>query len=295
MRKPLFEGAGVAIITPFKNDEVDLEKLGELIEFQIDNGTRCIVICGTTGEASTMPDAEHIATVKFAVDAVRGRIPVIAGAGSNDTKHAIYLSKALQDTGADGLLSVTPYYNKTTQSGLIAHFKAIAEAVDLPIILYNVPSRTNLNIMPTTLGELSKVENIVGVKECNLEQVAENVNCCEKDFVIYSGEDANVLPLMIWGGMGVISVMANLIPKDTQDMCAKFLAGDYAGAREISLKTIDLVKALFCEVSPIPTKEAMNQLGMEVGDCRLPLVEISPAGRETVRKALRKYGLLSGD
>jgi 4-hydroxy-tetrahydrodipicolinate synthase len=292
MRKPVFLGAGVAIITPFKGEEVDFDKLGELIEFQIKGGIDCIVICGTTGEASAMPDAEHIATVRFAVEKTKNRVPVVAGAGSNDTKHAVELSKSLEALGVDALLSVTPYYNKTTQRGLIAHFSAVSSAVKLPVILYNVPARTNLNIAPETLGELSKIENIVGVKECNLDQVPAVINACEKDFYVYSGEDANILPLMSWGGKGVISVMANIIPRDTHDICAKFLEEDLEGARRISLKTINLVKALFCEVSPIPTKEAMNQLGMDVGQCRLPLVEISPAGRETVRKALVEYGLL---
>ena len=292
MRKPVFVGAGVAIITPFNDNGVDFDKLEELIEFQIKGGIDSIVICGTTGEASTMPDEEHIETVRFTIEKVKGRVPVIAGAGSNDTKHAVELSKRLEDTGVDALLSVTPYYNKTTQKGLIAHFKMIANNVKLPIILYNVPSRTNLSIAPETLAELSKTENIVGVKECVLDQVGLVANLCEKDFAIYSGEDANILPLMVWGGIGVISVMANIIPGDTRDICAKYLAGDIEGARKISLKTLNLVKAVFCEVSPIPIKEAMNQLGMNVGAGRLPLVEISQGGRETVRKALVEYGLL---
>ena len=291
MRKPVFEGAGVAIVTPFADNGVNYEKLEELIEFQIKNGIDSIVICGTTGEASTMPDEEHVAVAKFAVDAVRGRVPVVAGAGSNDTRHAIDLSRTLEEVGVDALLHVTPYYNKTTQAGLVAHFTATAQAVKIPIILYNVPGRTNLNMMPETLAELSKVENIVGVKECNLDQLAASINYCESDFAFYSGEDANILPLMLWGGKGVISVMANIIPRDTHDLCAKYFAGDIDGARKIALKTIDLVKALFCEVSPVPTKEAMNQLGMGVGICRLPLIEISAGGREAVRKALAQYGL----
>ena len=292
MRKPIFTGAGVAIVTPFKDDGVDFEKLEELIEFQIKGGIDSIIICGTTGEASTMPDAEHISTVKFTIDKVNGRVPVVAGAGSNDTRHAVDLAKALEAVGADAILAVTPYYNKTTQRGLVVHFNTMAAAVKLPVILYNVPVRTNLNIMPETMAELSKTENIVAVKECNLEQVGADVRYCEKDFTIYSGEDANLLPLMSWGGKGVISVMANIIPGDTHDICAKFISGDIEGAREIALKTLSLVKALFCEVSPIPIKEAMNQLGMNVGLCRLPLVEISSGGRETVRAALKEYGLI---
>ena len=294
MRIPVFVGAGVAIVTPFKGDGVDFEKMEELIEFQIKGGIDSITVCGTTGEASTMPDKEHVETVKFTVEKVNGRVPVVAGAGSNDTKHAIELSKKIESVGVDALLSVNPYYNKTTQKGLVAHYKMIAASVKLPIILYNVPARTNLNILPETMGELSKIENIAGVKECNLDQVGDVINCCEQDFAIYSGEDANILPLMVWGGIGVISVMANIIPKDTHDICAKYFAGDIEGARKISLKTLNLVKALFCEVNPIPVKEAMNQMGMNVGVGRMPLVDISPSGRERVRKALDEYGLLKG-
>ena len=291
MRKPVFKGAATAIITPFDKDGVNFGKLGELLEYQIDQGIDAIVICGTTGEASTMPDVEHVATVKFTVDKVNKRIPVIAGAGSNDTKHAVELSKKLEAAGADALLAVTPYYNKTTQKGLIAHFGASAKAVKLPFILYNVPSRTNLNIAPETLGELSKTENIVGLKECNLDQAPEVITKCEKDFAIYAGDDGIVLPLMAWGGLGVISVVANLIPKDIHDLCARYFAGNIEGAREIALGTFSLFRALFCEVSPIPVKEAMNLMGFEVGGCRLPLVGISENNRNIVKGALEAYGL----
>ena len=295
MRNPVFKGAATAIITPFKAEGVDFEKLAELLEFQIREGIDAIVICGTTGEASTMPDKEHVATVKFTVEKVKKRVPVIAGAGSNDTKHAIDLAKMLEDAGADALLSVTPYYNKTTQRGLVAHFSASAKAVRLPFILYNVPSRTNLNIAPETLGELSKVENIVGVKECNADQVPETINKAEKDFAVYAGDDGIALPLMSWGGLGVISVMSNIIPKDMRDLCAKYFAGDVAGAREIALRSFALFRALFCEVSPIPIKEAMNMMGFAVGECRLPLVGISESGRKAVKAALAGYGLIAGD
>ena len=292
MRKRIFTGAGTAIITPFTETGVNYEKLEELLEFQIKNATDCIVICGTTGEASTMPDEEHVAVVKFAVDTVKGRIPVIAGAGSNDTKHAIDLSKSLEAVGADALLSVTPYYNKTTQKGLIAHFSFIADQVNLPIILYNVPSRTNLNINPETQAELSKIENIVGIKECNLDQVGEAMNRCEKDFAFYSGEDANILPMLAFGGLGVISVMSNIIPRDTHDICANFFGGNIAEARAIQLRTLQLVKALFSETSPIPLKEAMNLIGMQVGSCRMPLVSITEGNKKLLTEALEEYGLL---
>ena len=292
MRKPVFKGAATAIITPFDKDGVNFTKLGELLEFQIEQEIDAIVICGTTGEASTMPDAEHVATVKYTVDKVNKRVPVIAGAGSNDTNHAIELSKKLEAVGADALLAVTPYYNKTTQKGLIAHFGASAKSVKLPFILYNVPSRTNLNIAPETLGELSKTENIVGVKECNLDQAPEDILKCEKDFAVYAGDDGIVLPLMGWGGLGVVSVVANLIPKDIHELCARYFAGNIEGAREIALRSFPLFRALFCEVSPIPVKEAMNLMGFEVGECRLPLVGISENNRKTVKGAMEAYGLI---
>ena len=292
MRKPLFKGAATAIITPFTEDGVNFGKLAELIEFQIKGNIDAIVICGTTGESSTMPDAEHVAAVKFTVDKVNKRVPVVAGAGSNDTHHAVELAKKLEAVGADALLSVTPYYNKTTQGGLVAHFNKQAGAVKLPVILYNVPTRTNLNIAPATLAELSKTENIVGVKECNADQVPDTLLKCEKDFTIYAGDDGIVLPLMSWGGLGVISVVSNVIPKDIHDLCAKFFAGDLEGARAIALGTFQLFRALFCEVSPIPIKEAMNQMGLAVGQCRLPLVGISEGGRKTVKEALAAYGLI---
>jgi 4-hydroxy-tetrahydrodipicolinate synthase len=291
MKKCIFTGSGVAIVTPFTDDGIDFEKLGELIDFQIENKTDCIVICGTTGEASTMPDAEHISAIEYTVKKVDGRIPVIAGTGSNDTKHAIELTKKAEAVGADGILSVTPYYNKTTQRGLYEHFKLIAQAIKIPVILYNVPSRTNLNIDPKTIQQLSEIENIIGIKECNINQVAETINLCGDDFSIYSGEDALVLPLLSLGGKGVISVMANIIPADTHNLVKSFLDGDIETARKIQLKTVNLVKALFCEVSPIPVKTAMNLLGMNVGKIRLPLVEMSEKNADLLKKALIEYGL----
>jgi 4-hydroxy-tetrahydrodipicolinate synthase len=292
MKKCIFTGSGVAIVTPFTNDGIDFDKLGELIEFQIKEGTDAIVICGTTGEASTMPDDEHIAAIEYTVKKVAGRVPVIAGTGSNDTRHAIHLSKRAEEIGADAILSVSPYYNKTTQRGLYEHFKAVAENIGIPMILYNVPSRTNLNINPDTIKKLSEIDNIVGIKECNLNQVAETINLCGSDFTIYSGEDGLVIPLMSLGGKGVISVMANIIPRDTHDMAAKYLAGDIEEARKLQLKVTELVKALFIEVSPIPVKEAMNLMGMDVGKCRMPLVDMSEANKQVLIKAMQNYGLI---
>lgn len=292
MKKCIFTGSGVAIVTPFTNDGVDFEKLGELVEFQIKQGTDAIVACGTTGEASTMPDDEHIAVIEYVVKKVNGRVPVIAGTGSNDTRHAIHLSQQAEKVGADAILSVTPYYNKTTQKGLYEHFKAIALNIGIPIVLYNVPSRTNLNINPETIKALSELENIVAIKECNLNQVGEIINLCGPDFTVYSGEDGLVVPLLSLGGKGVISVMANIIPKDTHEMVVKFLQGDVIGSRELQLKTLNLIKALFVEVSPIPVKEAMNLMGMNVGICRMPLVEPSEKTTDVLKSALKEYGLV---
>jgi len=292
LKKCIFTGSCVAIVTPFTDDGVNFEKLGELIEFQIREKTDAILICGTTGEASTMPDDEHISVIEYAVKKVAGRLPVIAGTGSNDTKHAIHLSRRAQEVGADAILSVTPYYNKTTQKGLYEHFKAIAESISIPVILYNVPSRTNLNINPETIKQLSEIDNIVGIKECNLNQVGEVMNLCSSDFTIYSGEDGLVVPLMALGGKGVISVMANIIPRDTHEMATRFLNGDIEGSRHLQLKALELIKALFIEVNPIPVKEAMNLMGMNVGKCRMPLVDMSENNRNILIKAMKNYGLI---
>lgn len=292
MKQPLFKGSCVALITPFTQDGVDYQKLEELIEWQIREGTDSILICGTTGEASTMPDSEHMEVIRFAVEKIAGRVHVMAGTGSNDTKHAIELSQYAESVGADSILTVTPYYNKTTQEGLYRHFKAIAESVKVPVVLYNVPSRTNLNINPETLKRLSEIPNIVAVKECNLSQVAKTRLLCGDDLVIYSGEDGNIVPVMALGGMGIISVMANIIPADTHKMVEAFLEGDLQTSRSLQIKAINLVDALFCEVNPIPVKAAMNMMGMNVGECRMPLVEISAKGREILRNALSEYGLI---
>ncbi|TWH45816.1 4-hydroxy-tetrahydrodipicolinate synthase [Sporomusa sp. KB1] len=292
MRKPLFTGSAVAIVTPFTDNGVDYPSLAKLIEFQIQNGTDAIVICATTGEASTMPDDEHIATIKFAVETVNKRVPVIAGTGSNDTRHAIELSKAAEAVGADGLLSVTPYYNKATQKGLYKHFKLIADSVTIPIILYNVPSRTNLNINPETIEALAKIDNIIAVKECNLGQVGDVVNLCGEDFFVYSGDDNSVLPVLSLGGQGVISVMANIIPQDTHNMVAKFFEGDCKGAIKLQLQTLNLIKALFSEVNPIPVKAAVNLLGFTAGQCRMPLTELEDHNLELLRSEMKAYGLI---
>lgn len=292
MKRLIFTGSGVAIVTPFTNDGVDFEKLGELIEFQINNLTDCLVICGTTGEASTMPDDEHIAVIEYAVKKVNKRIPVIAGTGSNDTRHAVHLSKRAEEVGVDAVLSVTPYYNKTSQRGLYEHFKTIANSISIPVILYNVPSRTNLNINAETVHQLSKIENIVGIKECNLNQVGDIINLCGNDFTVYSGEDGLTIPLLSLGGKGIISVMANIIPRDTHDMVMKYLAGDVTGGRKLQLGTLNLIKALFSDVSPIPVKAAMNLMGMNVGSCRMPLVDMNEKNLDILSNELKEYGLI---
>ena len=292
MKSPLFIGSAVAIITPFNDNGVDYDTLGDLIEFQIKNSTDAIVICGTTGEASTMPDEEHIAVVKFTVDKVNKRVPVIAGSGSNDTRHAIKLAQELEKAGADALLAVTPYYNKATQKGLYQHFAMTAESVKIPIILYNVPGRTNLNINPETMQELAKINNIIGVKECNFEQIGEIINLCGPDFAIYSGEDSMVLPYLSMGAKGVISVMANVIPQDTHDMVMKFLAGDVNIAMATQLKVLNLVKMLFCEVNPIPVKAAVGLMGYKVGDCRMPLTNLEGEKLTKLEAEMKNYGIL---
>lgn len=292
MKKLLFAGSGVAIVTPFTEDGINFTKLGELIEYQIKEKTDAIIICGTTGESSTMSDEEHKAAIKYAVDKVAGRIPVIAGTGSNDTRYCIELSKYAEDAGADGLLLVTPYYNKATQKGLVEHYSLVAKNVKIPMILYNVPSRTGLNILPETLKALSEVENIVAIKEAsgNISQVAEMAALCGDNMYIYSGNDDQVVPLLSLSGKGVISVIANIAPRDTHDMVLKYLEGDVKGSMDLQLKMIDLVKSLFIEVNPIPVKEALNMLGFEVGRCRLPLTDMSEKNAEMLKNSLRKYG-----
>jgi len=292
MKTKIFEGSGVAIITPFNEKGIDYNKFEELIEWHISEGTDAIIVCGTTGESATLPMEEHKALIKFCVDKVNHRIPVIAGAGSNDTRHAIHTSQYAESVGVDGLLSVVPYYNKTTQKGLYAHFEAIAHSVSTPIILYNVPGRTMIDMSPAIVKELSQLDSIVAIKECNFNHIGELRNLCGPDFAIYSGEDDKVLPTLAMGGQGVISVMANIIPKDTHELCARFMAGNLEGARAIQLKVLDLVKALFIEASPSPIKEAMNTIGMQVGDCRLPIVPMEAHNKAILVEALKQYGLI---
>ena len=296
MKKPVFTGAAVAIITPMRADgSVDFEELGRIIDDQIDNGTDAIVICGTTGESPTMTDEEHTACIRYAVKKTAGRVPVIAGTGSNDTKYAIWLSRQAQEDGADALLLVTPYYNKTSQTGLIAHYTAIADAVDLPCILYNVPSRTGCNLTAASLKQLAKHPNINAVKEAsgNISQVAEIAAACGEELNIYSGNDDQIVPLLALGGKGVISVLSNVAPRYTHDICAKWFAGDTAGSLAMQLAALPLCKALFADVNPIPVKWAMNRLGWHAGACRLPLVDPNEAVQAQLDSALRAFGLLS--
>lgn len=291
-KTPIFKGAGVAIVTPFKGpagETVDFDKLGELIDFQIDNGTDAIIICGTTGESSTMPDEEHLSVIEYAVQKTAGRVPVIAGVGSNDTRHAIALSQKAESLGADGLLSVTPYYNKATQAGLYEHFRVICESISLPVVLYNVPGRTGVNINPETLERLCKIPNVNALKECNLNQVSEVRAHCGDELNLYSGEDGQVCMMMGAGGLGVISVVSNVFPRIMHDMVMKYLEGDTAGSWALQSKCQNLIKALFCEVNPIPVKEALNILGYKVGPCRMPLCAMQPENRAKLEKALKEF------
>lgn len=292
----IFEGAGVALVTPFKeNGEINYSKLEQLVEDQIAGGTDSIIVCGTTGEAATLTHDEHIREIRFVCDIVNGRIPVIAGTGSNCTATSVYLSKCAEEAGADGLLLVSPYYNKSTQKGLKVHFTEVAEAVKLPILLYNVPSRTGINIAPETIVELCKeVENIVGVKEAsgNFSSIAKIASMSNGWVDLYSGNDDQIVPLMSLGGKGVISVLSNIAPAKVHEMCEAHLKGDVAKSCKMQLEAIPLIEALFCEVNPIPVKEAMNMMGMEVGPYRKPLVEMDPQNKERLRRELVNYGLL---
>ncbi len=292
----IFKGAGVAIVTPMKeNGEVNYEKFAEMIEFQIANGTDAIIVCGTTGESSTLTHEEHLDVIKYCAEKVAGRIPVVAGTGSNCTETAVYLSQEAEKYGVDGLLLVSPYYNKATQNGLYTHFKTVAESVKLPIILYNVPSRTGCNILPDTVIRLCHdVENIVGVKEAsgNISQIARLAAKAKGTVDIYSGNDDQIVPILSLGGKGVISVLSNVAPKETHEICAKYFAGDVEGSRELQLRAMDLCDALFCEVNPIPVKKALNLMGMEAGSLRLPLTEMEEANAAKLEKAMREFGVL---
>lgn len=292
----IFTGAGVAIITPMKeNGEVNYEKLGELIDFQIQNSTDAIIICGTTGEASTLTHEEHVEAIRFTADYVRKRVPVVAGTGSNCTQTAIYLSKEAQAAGADACLVVTPYYNKATQNGLIAHYTAIAKSIDLPIIMYNVPGRTGCNILPETAVKLAKeVDNIVAIKAAtgNMAQEVKTMALAEGCLDMYSGEDGLIVPLMSIGAKGVISVLSNIAPKQTHEICAKFFEGNLQESARLQFEALDLVNALFCEVNPIPVKHALNLMGMEAGPLRMPLGAMEQPNLERLKKAMADYGLL---
>ena len=292
----IFTGAGVAIVTPFNPDgSINYNKLEELIDFQCNNGTDSIIICGTTGESPTLSELEHIEVIKKAVEFTKGRVPVIAGTGSNATYTAIDLSREAVEAGADGLLVITPYYNKATQGGLIKHFTAIADAAKAPIIMYSVASRTGVNIAPETAATLFKnVDNIVGIKEAsgNISQVAKIMNLTDGKMDLYSGNDDQIVPVMSLGGIGVISVLSNVAPQYTHDICAKYLAGDVKGSLEMQLKAIPLIEQLFCEVNPIPVKKALNLMGFEVGGMRMPLTELTPANTEKLSQAMREFGIL---
>ena len=292
----IFTGAGVALITPMNDDgSVNYEKLRELLEFHVANKTDAIIICGTTGEASTLSDEEHLECIRFACEVINKRIPVIAGTGSNCTQSAIELSKEAEKSGVDGLLLVTPYYNKATQNGLKAHYKAIAKEVNVPIILYNVPSRTGTRLAPQTVVDLChEVPNIVGVKDAtgDISEVAELRSLAKGTVDVSSGNDDQIVPVLSLGGKGVISVLSNILPKETHDMVASYLEGDVAKSCEMQLKYFDLVKALFCEVNPIPVKKALNLMGMEVGSLRLPLTEMEDANAKRLEEEMRKAGVI---
>ena len=295
MKKILFKGCGTAIATPFTEDGINFEEFGKLIENQIQNGVDAIIVCGTTGESSTMTEEEKKQTIKFAIDKANKRVPIIAGTGGNNTKAVISMSKYAESVGADGLLIVTPYYNKTTQAGLVAHYSAIAKEVSLPIILYSVPSRTGVNINPETCLELSKIENIVAIKEAsgNISQIAKIASLCQDNLHIYSGNDHQIVPILSLGGLGVISVLSNIEPKFTHTMVINYLEGKHKEAMEAQLKCLPLVEALFCEVNPIPVKEALNLMGYNYGIPRLPLIPISTVGKQKLEKAMKEFGTIS--
>lgn len=295
MKKTIFKGAGVAIITPMNEDgSINFDKLGELIEFNIANHTDAIIICGTTGESATMTDEEHQDCITYAIKKADGRIPVIAGTGSNDTKYAVALSKHAEEQGADALLVVTPYYNKCSQEGLIKHYYAIANAVNIPIIAYNVPSRTGTNIAVSTCVELSKHKNIAAIKEASgdISRVAQIRAACGDDLDVYSGNDDQIIPILSLGGKGVISVLSNCMPKETHDICELCFENKYEEASQLALKLLEFTNGLFMDVNPIPVKEALNIMGFEVGECRLPLCKMPQAKIDKLKSQMQKIGLV---
>ena len=291
----IFKGSGVAIVTPFHEDgSINYDMLDQLIDYHCEKGTDSIIICGTTGESATMTEEEHLECVKFTIDQVKGRVPVIAGTGSNCTRTAIDMSKEAAEYGADGLLLVTPYYNKATQAGLIAHYTAVAKEAKAPIIMYSVASRTGCNIEPATVATLVKnVDNIVGVKEAsgNISQVAKIMALTDGNIDLYSGNDDQIVPLLSLGGKGVISVLANVAPKETHDICEKFFVGDVAGSAALQLKAIPLIEQLFCEVNPIPVKKAVSLMGFECGPLRMPLTELTPEHQKSLAQAMKDFGI----
>ncbi|MDY4191265.1 MAG: 4-hydroxy-tetrahydrodipicolinate synthase [Oscillospiraceae bacterium] len=294
MKKTVFTGAATAVITPMNPDgSINYPVLGRILEHQIKNGIDAIVICGTTGESSTMTDSEHVDTIAYAVEQVHGRVPVIAGAGSNHTDYAVWLSKEAERAGADALLQVTPYYNKTSQAGLIRHFFALAEATGLPNILYNVPSRTGVDIAPATYRELCTHPNIAAVKEAggNISKVAQTAALCGEELAIYSGNDDQIVPILSLGGKGVISVLSNLMPRETHEICSLYFGGKAQESAALQLKLLPLINALFSDVNPIPVKEAMNLAGWAAGECRMPLVSMASAAREALLREMELLGL----
>lgn len=294
MKQIIFKGCGTAIATPFTEDGVNFEEFGRLLENQIQNKIDAIIVCGTTGEASTMTLDERKETIKYAVEKVAGRVPVIAGTGSNCTAQAVEMTKYVESIGVDGALVVTPYYNKTTQDGLVAHYKVIAESTKLPIILYSVPSRTGVNILPETCKKLSEIPNIVAIKEAsgNISQIAEIAKLCGEELNIYSGNDDQIVPIMSLGGLGVISVLSNIMPEYTHNITENFATGNVKEACKMQLDSIDLIKALFSEVNPIPVKQALNFMGYHYGEPRLPLVPMSKAKAEKLKEEMQKFNLV---
>lgn len=294
MKETIFQGCGTAIATPFTEEGVNFDEFKRLIEFQIENEVDAIIVCGTTGESSTMSQEEKKETIKFAIDVVAKRTKVIIGTGSNNTKDSVQMSQFAEEAGADGLLVVTPYYNKTTQKGLIAHYTEIAKAVTLPIIMYSVPSRTGVNILPETCLKLSKIENIVAIKEAsgNISQVAKIANLCGENLDIYSGNDDQIIPILSLGGKGVISVLSNIMPKYTHDMTMKYFKGEIKEATKMQLDVIDLIDSLFAEVNPIPVKYALNAMGYDFGKPRLPLIELSDANKKVMEEVMKKHQII---
>ncbi len=295
MKKTVFTGAGVAIVTPmFEDGSVNYDVLGQLIEYQIENGTDAIISCGTTGESATLDNQEHCDVLSYTIKKVNGRVPVVAGTGSNDTRYAVELSRHAQEAGADALLMVTPYYNKTSQTGLINHYHYVADRVDVPIILYNVPSRTGCNIQPTTYVELAKHPNIVATKEASgdISSIAKTISLCGDDLAVYSGNDDQVIPILSLGGKGVISVFSNIYPQKMHQICAEFFNGNTEKSRDMMLHYLDLMNGLFCDVNPIPVKEAMNMMGYQCGPCRMPLAPMSESAKVSLAALLKKHGLI---